>query len=61
MNEITKEEIDHMKPVYCTRLLRFLYKNLNLTLTLLTERVRLGPNNASRWQMGLNRALKELI
>jgi hypothetical protein len=32
-----------------------------LTLTLLTWRIWLDPNNASRWQVGFNSAFKGLI
>jgi hypothetical protein len=36
------------------------YANPNLTLILLTWRIWWAPNNASRWQIGFNSALKVL-
>ena len=33
----------------------------DLTLVLLTGRIWLAPNNASRWQMGFNSGFKGLI
>jgi len=39
----------------------FVHRESNLTLILLTWRIWRAPNNAIRWQMGFNLALKELI
>jgi len=33
----------------------------NLTLILLTCKIRLAPNNANKWQMGFNSSFKVLM
>jgi len=48
-----------MGSVECT--VSFCPASPSLTLILLTWRIWRAPNNASRWQMGFNSALKGLI
>jgi hypothetical protein len=44
----------------CRETYRLLLRKMQLTLLLLTCRIRWAPNNVSRWQMGFNLAFKGL-
>jgi len=46
---------------YLMRMAQYIFSYVTLTLTLQMWRIWLAPNNASRWQMGFNLALKGLI